>query len=634
MSPRGTCWSRGWCKFDSVDHLKQIYHRISDYMLKTAVVKDSDSGEYKVIPKCAVDSCANNDQVHRKNYWHPGDECLDPKARVSSIANATENRKLQTSMDPVYLKDVNLLNDHKPVKSLKELSLQNVAISINETPEDYVEYFQDLEREGAIPYLPYLTFPAMEKLVSLHAFDWMNIEGSFVEHCVKMETKAREMFVSDRMNKFVQDPHLMMTSVFNAMHKKVKQESQNDTLLFATEFKPGPALASRAQFKAQFQYLTGGIFDGIDMSNLFIAGGIVLAALQPFDPNTDLNEQLIEKGYYNSDIDVFVHGIDDVAVATERVRIFCKELKEKTGQKMLFVRNRNCLTIVREYPHRQIQVIFRLYQSPSEILIGFDIDCCSVGYDGKDVYGIPRFFAAASFQRNVVDVTRRSPSYEYRLYKYSKRGFGVLIPGEKLDTDLLEKLYNREREGSLTGLSRLVGLSKGSATRLYDRYDGSFNMEHLTDAEKANISQKTQEMVKVQEIEAKHLSYNDYIKFATGEDFEFEKEESNNNLFPDFRTAELIDIDRHTEQFSSLFSNYMTVKIPYSPNWSLERIRKFVRSCSRKFRMGRHYGPFMEMEVASRLIPDEDDEDFYWASGSCIEIVDTPEAFLRKPSLV
>lgn len=82
-------------------------------------------------------------------------------------------------------------------------------------------------------------------------------------------------------------------------------------------------------------------------------------------------------------------------------------------------------------------------RSISEILIGFDIDCCCVAYDGSKVYAIPRSRRAISTHcmymiatlilisllGNLVDLSRRSFTYEDRLLKYARRGFKIAIPG-------------------------------------------------------------------------------------------------------------------------------------------------------------------------------------------------------------
>jgi hypothetical protein len=64
--------------------------------------------------------------------------------------------------------------------------------------------------------------------------------------------------------------------------------------------------------------------------------------------------------------------------------------------------------------------------------LGFDLDCVGVGYDGNNVWALPRARRAINYRLNIADPTRqtfRTTSYEYRLWKYSKRGFAVGIPG-------------------------------------------------------------------------------------------------------------------------------------------------------------------------------------------------------------
>ena len=75
------------------------------------------------------------------------------------------------------------------------------------------------------------------------------------------------------------------------------------------------------------------------------------------------------------------------------------------------------------------------------MLVGFDIDCCSVGFDGASVHAIPRSKRAINTRcsnynnnnlillGNLVDMSRRSLTYETRLYKYATRGFSVAVPG-------------------------------------------------------------------------------------------------------------------------------------------------------------------------------------------------------------
>ena len=91
------------------------------------------------------------------------------------------------------------------------------------------------------------------------------------------------------------------------------------------------------------------------------------------------------------------------------------------------------LPLSAQYPYRSIQIVLRLYSSPAEVLTGFDVDAPCCAYDGDRVWANPRAIVSMMRQSNTVDMTRRSPSYEVRLAKYSSRGFEVYVPGLKRD---------------------------------------------------------------------------------------------------------------------------------------------------------------------------------------------------------
>ena len=46
----------------------------------------------------------------------------------------------------------------------------------------------------------------------------------------------------------------------------------------------------------------------------------------------------------------------------------------------------------------------RLYKSPAEVLMGFDIDSCAVCYDGTTVWALNRARRALNKQYNIVDM--------------------------------------------------------------------------------------------------------------------------------------------------------------------------------------------------------------------------------------
>ena len=68
----------------------------------------------------------------------------------------------------------------------------------------------------------------------------------------------------------------------------------------------------------------------------------------------------------------------------------------------------------------------------------------------------------------MVDMTRRSPSYEMRLAKYATRGFSVLVPTfdrRRVDPQLFERRFDQ-----LQGLARLLLLEKLETPEARYRY--------------------------------------------------------------------------------------------------------------------------------------------------------------------
>ena len=154
---------------------------------------------------------------------------------------------------------------------------------------------------------------------------------------------------------------------------------------------------------------------------------------------------------------MFIYGLNEEQ-AIEKIKEIEANIRDAILAETTVVRTKNAVTIVSEYPTRHIQIVLRLYKSVSEILTGFDVDCACVAYDGKQVWAAPRALAAFATQTNSIDLTRRSPSYENRLSKYSHRGFEVywpLLDRSRVDPTIYERAFNR-----VLGLARLLVLEK------------------------------------------------------------------------------------------------------------------------------------------------------------------------------
>jgi hypothetical protein len=100
----------------------------------------------------------------------------------------------------------------------------------------------------------------------------------------------------------------------------------------------------------------------------------------------------------------------------------------ETSFKMEYSRNGGCMTINGIY-----QIIFRLYEQKADVLLGFDLGSCSVGYDGTNVLFTARSRFCYEVSANIIDPTRRSTTYELRLKKYYNRGFSIIIPNLNME---------------------------------------------------------------------------------------------------------------------------------------------------------------------------------------------------------
>jgi ankyrin repeat protein len=158
-----------------------------------------------------------------------------------------------------------------------------------------------------------------------------------------------------------------------------------------------------------------------------------------------------------SDVDLFIYGLDEEQ-AVEKIKQIETAIRDSILSETTTIRTKHAITIASQYPTRHVQIVLRLYKSVSEILTGFDVDCSCVAYDGRQVWAAPRAVAAFVTQINTVDLSRRSPSYENRLSKYSHRGFEVywpLLERSKIDPTIFERSFSR-----VMGLARLLVLEK------------------------------------------------------------------------------------------------------------------------------------------------------------------------------
>ena len=263
-------------------------------------------------------------------------------------------------------------------------------------------------------------------------------------------------------------------------------------------------LNSKEMFKRKFNEKYP-FLKNVNMKNLLIAGGSVSNIVRNYSAyNSD------------SDIDFFVYGLS-VKKATIRIKEWILDIllpnrnskgkcnkqseddfesesdsnKKKKSKKQedfdeyKLIRNNNTLAIHLETYDAKIQIIFRLYTSISEILHGFDLGSSAVGYDGENVYFTSLGKFCHEFSCNIIDTTRRSTTYEYRLDKYFNRGFNIVLP--RLDVSKLRTSYFKystieicELPYFVFGYSNIIG-NKIIIERFYNTFGktSDYNLEPM-----------------------------------------------------------------------------------------------------------------------------------------------------------
>jgi len=224
-----------------------------------------------------------------------------------------------------------------------------------------------------------------------------------------------------------------------------------------------PAIVpSIRDFRNNFNTFSESALVDMNWSNVVVAGSAVVTPLLAVPAKHMKSKRALREYYHDklapaSDVDLFLYGLDEEQ-AKEKIIQIEQNIRDAILTETTTIRTKNAITIASQYPTRHIQIVLRVYKSVSEILTGFDVDCSCAAYDGEQVYVSPRALAAYVTQTNVVDLSRRSPSYENRLSKYAHRGFEIYWPHldrSKVDPTIFERSFGRTE-----GLARLLVLEK------------------------------------------------------------------------------------------------------------------------------------------------------------------------------
>jgi ankyrin repeat protein len=301
------------------------------------------------------------------------------------------------------------------------------------------------------------------------------------------EAQLRSVFAQDRQHPLLEDPHVNLCPLFTNDTKDItirardlaseSQEEKDRYIMPLPEEKRrahgSPAVvATLADFRRNFSIFSESSLADLDWNNVVAAGSSVVNTLLPVPPEFNTTKRKLREYYHEkfcpaSDVDLFLYGLThDEALG--KIKQIEKAIRDSILTEVTVVRTKYAITIASQYPTRHVQIVLRVYKSVGEILTGFDIDAAGGAYDGKQVWVTPRALGSFITQINHIDLTRRSPSYENRLSKYSHRNFEVYWPEldrSRVDPTIFERSFQRT-----LGLARLLVLERLPTSTVRETY--------------------------------------------------------------------------------------------------------------------------------------------------------------------
>ncbi|KAI4158474.1 MAG: hypothetical protein LQ342_007394 [Letrouitia transgressa] len=187
--------------------------------------------------------------------------------------------------------------------------------------------------------------------------------------------------------------------------------------------------ASDHSFSASFDRITERVLYGLDWSNIFAAGGIILTALL-HDPEEELN-------ITHDKVEIYLYGLTPMqanAKVEEIYRVWKANLPSSNNESLV-QKTPDTIKFIADYVGHGIHIVTKLFQSPLDILLNIDLDAWAVGFDGSQVTMLPRCARAIETGYSVftMDLIRRhhpsnrQQTYGLRISQHADRGFGLRI---------------------------------------------------------------------------------------------------------------------------------------------------------------------------------------------------------------
>jgi hypothetical protein len=186
----------------------------------------------------------------------------------------------------------------------------------------------------------------------------------------------------------------------------------------------------------------------LSLGNVVISGGYALKHVASHEPSA-------------SDIDIFVWGVTE-----QQATVKLQQIGSIVGGHPYFTGNA-CTFVDNNFEDNlSVQVILRLYGTPSEIVHGFDIQASKVlmTMDNGVIkcYGTPSFITTMQYNAVWIDTERQSSTYALRMIKYFCKGFSVVLTGyneESACETFMSSIKAKDIRSNEANMSSQKGLS-------------------------------------------------------------------------------------------------------------------------------------------------------------------------------
>jgi hypothetical protein len=185
----------------------------------------------------------------------------------------------------------------------------------------------------------------------------------------------------------------------------------------------------------------------IDLSNVMIAGGSLTTIIQSLSQGSGSPDQR-----KINDVDLFIFGLSKSRMM-ERLEKLVDDIVNYYPKAHL-LRTEGSVSLFDQKKQVKFQIVLRWYETPSQILHGFDLGSCMIGLHENQLFTCAMGKFCLERRVNIVRPECCSSTFEIRMNKYLDRGFSLVLPNLNM-----EKIHGPVSLGTL----RFRGEKTGNA---------------------------------------------------------------------------------------------------------------------------------------------------------------------------